>query len=53
MLGIGIALLAIALLVSLFGAIWVGVPAGIIGLALIVATLAGVGHSVDRTQERS
>jgi len=51
MIGVGIALIVIALLLSLFGAIWVGVPAGIIGLALIVAAVAGLGRSADRVQE--
>lgn len=51
MLGLGIALIVVALLISLFGAIWVGVPAGIVGIALIIAAVAGIGRRTGRAQE--
>ena len=51
MLAVAIALILIAILFTLFGAIWVSIPAGIVGLALLVAFLAGIGRRADRTQE--
>jgi hypothetical protein len=51
MLAIGIVLVVLALLISLFGAIWVGVPAGIVGILLIIAAVAGIGRRADRAQE--
>ncbi len=51
MFAAGIALIIIGILFALFGAIWVGIPAGIVGLALLVATLAGIGRRADRAQE--
>jgi hypothetical protein len=40
---VGVALLVIGVVV-LFFAPWVGIPAGLVGLALVVAALLGVGR---------
>ena len=51
MLAVAVALIVIAVLFTLFGAIWVSIPAGIVGLALLIAFLVGIGRRADRAQE--
>jgi protein-S-isoprenylcysteine O-methyltransferase Ste14 len=50
MLGVALALIILGV-IALFFAPWVGIPAGIVGLALLVAFLAGIGRRADRIQE--
>jgi hypothetical protein len=50
MLGVALALLILGV-VMLFFVPWVGIPAGIAGLVLLVAFLAGIGRRADRIQE--
>jgi hypothetical protein len=47
-LAAGIALIVLAILISLIGAIWVGVPLVIVGIALIVWATIGVGRRASR-----
>lgn len=45
MIGVGVALLVLGI-IFLFAIPWVGIPVGIVGLALAALWLAGVGRSV-------
>jgi uncharacterized membrane protein YccF (DUF307 family) len=49
MIGVGIALLIVGIIV-LFLIPWVGIPVGIVGLALAVLWLAGFGRSVAHSE---
>ena len=50
MIGVGVALLIVGI-VFLFLVPWVGIPVGIVGLALAVLWLAGFGRSAARGEQ--
>ena len=49
MLGVAIALVVLGV-VLLFIIPWVGIPAGILGLLLLIAYVAGIGRRAEREQ---
>jgi hypothetical protein len=49
-LGVALALIVLGIIL-LFVAPWVGIVAGIVGLLLAVAYVAGIGRRADRVQE--
>ena len=50
MLAVGIALIVVAILISLLGAIWFGVPLVIAGIILIVWASISVGRRASRAE---
>jgi hypothetical protein len=50
MIAVGIALVVVAVLISLLGAIWVGVPLVIAGIVLIIWATIGVGRRASRAE---
>ena len=51
MLAIAAILLALAVLMLLVGAVWIAIPAAIVGLAVLVASRTGIGRRGRRTAE--
>jgi hypothetical protein len=49
-IAVGIGLVVVAILISLLGAIWVGVPLVIAGLVLVAAALLGIGRRAADTE---